>query len=60
MAAAVHNYRARVGNTNKLSKKGQNCAEQVDTTEGCPKNDLFAFKGHDTVLHIDWSYGVGP
>ena len=40
------------------------CAEQVDTTEGCPKIspkiDLFTFKGHDRVLHIGWSYGVGP
>ena len=36
------------------------CAEQVDITEGCPKIDLFAFKGHDRVLHIGWSYGVGP
>ena len=36
------------------------CAEQVDTTEGCPKIDLFTFKGHDRLLHIGWSYGVGP
>ena len=36
------------------------CAEQVDTTEGCLKNDLFTFNGHDRVLHIGWSYGVGP
>ena len=36
------------------------CAEQVDTTERCPKIDLFTFKGHDRVLHIGWSYGVGP
>ena len=36
------------------------CAEQVDTTKGYPKIDLFAFKGNDRVLHIGWSYGVGP
>ena len=36
------------------------CAEQFDTTEGCPKNDLFTFKGHDWVLYIGWSCGVGP
>ena len=36
------------------------CAEQVDTTKGYPKIDLFAFKSNDTVLHIGWSYGVGP
>ena len=30
------------------------CAEQVDTTMGYPKIDLFAFKGH-----LGWSYGVG-
>ena len=33
------------------------CAEQFDTTEECPKID---FKGHDRVLSIGWSYGVGP
>ena len=38
----------------------QCCAEQVDTTKGYPKIDLFAFKGNDRVLHIGWSYGVGP
>ena len=32
----------------------------VDTTEGCPKIDLFTFKGHDWVLHIGWLYVVGP
>ena len=36
------------------------CAEQVDTTKGYPKIDLFAFKGNDRVLHIGWSYRVGP
>ena len=36
------------------------CAEQVDTTEGCPKINLFTFKDDDRLLHIDWSYGVGP
>ena len=36
------------------------CAEKVDTAEGCPNIDLFAFKDHDRVLHIGWSYGVGP
>jgi hypothetical protein len=35
-------------------------AEQVDTTEGYPKIDLFTFKGHDRVLHIEWTYEVGP
>ena len=30
------------------------CAEQVDITEGCPKIDLFTFKGHDRELHIGW------
>ena len=40
---------------------GANCrAEQVDTTKGYPKIDLFAFKGNDRVLHIGWSYGVRP
>ena len=34
------------------------CTEQVNTTEGCPKIDLFTFKGHDRVLHIGWTYGV--
>ena len=34
--------------------------EQVDTTEGCPNIDLFTIKGHDRLLHIGWSYGVGP
>jgi hypothetical protein len=32
------------------------CAEQVDITEGCPKIDLFTFKGHVRELHIGWSY----
>ena len=32
------------------------CAEQVDTTEGCPK--LICLPSR--VLHISWSYGVGP
>jgi hypothetical protein len=32
----------------------------IHTTEGCPKIDLITFKGHDRVLHIGWSYGVGP
>ena len=36
------------------------CAKQVDTTKGYPKIDLFAFKGNDRVLHIGWSYRVGP
>ena len=31
--------------------------EQVDITEGYIYINL---KGHDRVLHIDWSYGVGP
>ena len=40
---------------------GASCyAEQVDTTKGCPKIDLFAFKGNDRVFHIGWSYGVRP
>ena len=43
-----------------LCTRVSECAEQVNTTEGCPKIDLFAFKGHDRVLHIGWSYGVGP
>ena len=39
-----------------LHRYGTHCyAEQVDTPEGCPKNDLF-----DRVLHISWSYEVGP
>ena len=39
---------------------GASCrAEQVDTTKGYPKIDLFACKGNDRVLHISWSYGVG-
>ena len=36
------------------------CVEQVDTTEGYPKFDLFTFKGYDRELHIGWSYGIGP
>ena len=36
------------------------CSEQVDATEGYPKIDLFIFKCHDRLLHIGWSYGVGP
>ena len=36
------------------------CAEQGDTTKGYTKIDLFAFKGNDSVLHINWSYGVRP
>ena len=44
-----------------LHRYGANCcADQADTTRGYPKIDLFAFKGHDRELHIDWSYGVGP
>ena len=43
-----------------LCTRVSECAEQVNTSEGCPKIDLFAFKGHDRVLHIGWSYGVGP
>ena len=44
-----------------LHRYGANCcAEQIDTTKGYPKIDLFAFKGNDRVLHIGWSYRVGP
>ena len=44
-----------------LHRYGANCcAEQVDTSKGYPKIDLFAFKGNDRVLHIGWSYRVGP
>ena len=35
-----------------LHRYGAHCsAEQVDITEGCPKMDLFTFKGHDRELH---------
>ena len=34
------------------------CAEQVDTTEGCPKIDLFTFKGAPYRLII-WSRAIG-
>ena len=44
-----------------LHRYGANCcAEQVDTTKGYPKIDLFASKGHDRVLHvIIWSRAKG-
>ena len=44
-----------------LQRYGTNCcAEQVNPTKGYPKIYLFASKGHDRVLHLGWSYGVGP
>ena len=34
------------------------CAKQDDTTEGCPKIDMYTFKGYeyDKVLYVGLSY----
>ena len=32
----------------------------IHTTKEYPNIDLIAFKGHDSVLNLSWSYGVGP